>query len=175
MYDLYERYALLTLVYMRIIYIPLAALRTPQVSYCKADPKTVPPAETASNNWKLDDDEGAGGMKMDSANRATLMARLGGTAGAVPGGSAASSGLPAAAAAAAAATGAAAVAATTAAMNMSLAGMSGERIGGFGVVLLWWWVSMGVLDDGVADFLGIFWWGFVDELSEGIVSGSCGK
>lgn len=45
-----------------------------QVSYCKAEQ----PSSDATGNWKLDDDEGAGGMKMDSTNRASLMAKLGG-------------------------------------------------------------------------------------------------
>lgn len=36
---------------------------------------------TASSNWKLDEDGGSGGVKMDSTNRANIMSRFGGTAG----------------------------------------------------------------------------------------------
>ncbi|CAN0468901.1 unnamed protein product, partial [Ectocarpus sp. 8 AP-2014] len=67
----------------------------------------------ASSNWKLDDDEGAGGVKMDSTNRANIMSRFGG-------------GLPPASLGAASATAAAtAAAASTAVMNMGLAGIPG--------------------------------------------------
>ncbi|CAN0174421.1 unnamed protein product [Ectocarpus sp. 12 AP-2014] len=118
------------------------------VSYCKADPKTIPKnldanatataaaaaaatahaaslatsttagqqsSTAASSNWKLDDDEGAGGVKMDSTNRANIMSRFGGGTGLPP----ASLGAASATAAAAAA------AASTAAMNMGLAGIPG--------------------------------------------------
>lgn len=94
---------------------------TLQVSYCKADPKSIPktldPAAAAtaaaaaaatahaaslsvggqpqqqqqqqvssastaaaSGNWKLDDDEGGAGVKMDSTNRANMMSRFGSAA-----------------------------------------------------------------------------------------------
>ena len=91
-----------------------------QVSYCKADPKTIPkttaldPAAAAtaaaaaaatahaaslggqpqkqqlpsaataasSGNWKLDDDEGSAGVKMDSTNRGNIMSRFGNAAAA---------------------------------------------------------------------------------------------
>lgn len=94
-----------------------------QVSYCKADPKSIPktvdPAAAvtaaaanaaatahaaslsmggqqhqqqqqfsssstaaASGNWKLDDDEGGAGVKMDSTNRANMMSRFGSAAAA---------------------------------------------------------------------------------------------
>lgn len=112
-----------------------------QVSFCKADPKTVPAADSASANWMLDDDEGEGGMKMDSANRATLMARLGGAPGSgiaggggvgvgggggVGGGQVAPPASAASAASAAAASAAAAAAATAAATSAAMvAGMGG--------------------------------------------------
>ena len=92
------------------------------MSYCKADPKSIPktldPAAAAtaaaaaaatahaaslsvggqpqpqqqqlssaataaaSGNWKLDDDEGGAGVKMDSTNRANMMSRFGNAAAA---------------------------------------------------------------------------------------------
>lgn len=113
-----------------------------QVSYCKADPKTTNAAatpggvaapiagdgESASANWKLDHDDGGAGMKMDSTNRATLMARLGGATapGAIPNVPGPAGAMIGAAAAASAAT---AAAATSAAMNMSLPGIPSETWG----------------------------------------------
>ena len=121
----------------------MACSVSPKVSYCKADPKTIPPnpgtapggavavaaggAELASANWKLDHDDGAAGMKMDSANRATLMARLGGSgvSSAIPNVPGPAGAMIGAAAAASAAT---AAAATSAAMNMNLSGLPGESL-----------------------------------------------
>lgn len=104
--------------------------RNHQAAFGKVDPTAPPTAEGASANWRLDDDDGAASMKMDSANRTQLMARLGGVAasGVVPG-----SGVGAQAALAAANANTAA-AATSAAMNMGIgvnaAGLPGMKVGG---------------------------------------------